>query len=380
MSSPEDTKPRSPFEDVPIPGQGRMIEPPRDDDDLPPDSGPGCLLYGLIGTGGLAFALVIVLLAGAAGWTSGQRSAQQSIAATQDALVNEQLNFIPGDVASGNTILLDARVKYLATLGIPNIEELQATATALYFRVQPTITPTPEPSSTVTPTPTNEPATSAPLVIPTQERAGGGFDPAPVLEQAQTAIAQAQYADAIELLDTVIRIDPSYQTSTVRSLMLQALSTRALRLFRSGENLAEAVLLTDRAKEFGLSGDSELHYEQYIATLYLTASSAVGTNYPAAISALSEIYRQTPNYADVSQLLFRQYIGYGDALVAGGGYCAAVGQYQNALNMFADGATSAKRDNARRICDEGTPTPEGFDPGAQPDGQPPIAPVGQPGT
>jgi tetratricopeptide (TPR) repeat protein len=377
MDSLEDTKPRSPFADAPPTRQGPLIQPPYDEEP-PRRDGPGCVLYGLVGTGGLIFALVIVALAGAAGWTSGQRSAREQATATQQARVNEQLNFIPGDIASGNTIMLDARVKYLATLGVPNAPELAATATQLYLDLRPTITPTPEPTLPATAVPAT-PTGSAPLVVPTLERAGGGFDPAPVLQRAQQAMAQAQYEEAIDLLDTVIRIDPDYETRTVRALMLEALSTRALRLFRTGTSLAEAVLLTDRAKEFGLSGDSELHYEQYIAALYLTATSAVGTNYPAAISALREIYSQVPNYADVQQQLYRQYVGYGDALVAGGNYCAAVPQYQNALNMFADGGVSARRDNARRICEEGTPTPEGFMPETAPDGQP-IAPIGQPGT
>lgn len=377
MSLPDDTKPRSPFADQP--SQTRFIEPPYDENEAVIRQGPGCFMWGIIGAGALVFALLIVALAGAAGWTSGSRTAQISMTATQNALVSEQLGFIPNDIASGNTVMLRARVDYLATLGVPNISELALTATALFNSVQPTITPTSEPTTAVVSSPTVQvSATAEPLVVPTLQNASGGFDPAPVLAQAQTAMQQAQYQEAIDLLDTVIRIDPNYETSTVRSLMLEAMTTRALNLYRSGTNLAEAVLLTDRAADFGLSGQSDLYYEQYIATLYLNATSAIGTNYSAAINALREIYTQAPNYADVSQLLFQQYIGYGDAFVAGGDYCSAVGQYQNALNMFVDGGVSAKRDNAQQICDQGTPIPEG-QPSTGPDGQP-IAPIGVPGS
>ena len=38
--------------------------------------GPGCFLWGVVGVLGLGFAIVIVALSGAAGWTSGQRQAQ----------------------------------------------------------------------------------------------------------------------------------------------------------------------------------------------------------------------------------------------------------------------------------------------------------------
>jgi hypothetical protein len=129
--------------------------------------------------------------------------------------------------------------------------------------------------------------------------------------------------------------------------------------------------LTDRAKEFGLPGDSELHYEQYIAGLYLTAKSALGTNYSTAIQALSELYQQAPNYLDVQQLLFDQQVAYGDAWVAQGEYCPAVAQYQNALNMFSNPSVATKRDSATAACALATPVG-----GAPVDGQQPIAPIG----
>ncbi|MBZ0293780.1 MAG: tetratricopeptide repeat protein [Anaerolineae bacterium] len=375
MSSPEDTQPVSPIKEPPPARLGDLIAPPTDDE--PVRSGPGCFLYGIIGVGAVVIAVLIVLLAGAAGWTSGQRLSQQNATATQSARVNEQLQLVPGDIENGNTVMLKARVEYLLTLGVPNASELAITATALYLSVQPTITPTPEPTQAdATSAPTEE-TTATATELPTLESASSGFDPAALLEDARQAVATAQYEDAIDLLDAIIRIDPSFETNTVRSLMLEALSTRALNLFRSGNQLAEAILLTDRAVQFGLSGDSDLLYEQYIATLYLNATSAIGTNYPAAIQALREIYSQTPNYADVQQLLFQQYRAYGDALAAGSDYCSAASQYQNALNMFVDGALTAKRDNAQQICEQGV-TPVGT-PGVGPDGTP-IAPIGVPGT
>lgn len=374
MSLTEDTQPISPVKTPPT-QLGDLIAPPTDDE--PVQGGPGCFLYSMISVVTMGIAVVIVLLAGAAGWTSGQRISQQNATATQGARVNEQLQLVPGDLESGNTVMLRARVEYLSTLGVPDASELAVTATALYLSVQPTITPTPEPTQADATSAPTEAAVVTATQFPTLESASGGFDPAALLEEARQAVATAQYQDAIDLLDAVIRIDPSFESNTVRTLMLQALSTRALNLFRSGNQLAEAILLTDRARQFGLSGDSDLLYEQYIATLYLNATSAIGTNYPAAISALREIYSQTPNYADVQQLLFRQYGAYGDALAAGGDSCSAVSQYQNALNMFADGGMTAKRDNAQRVCEEGV-TPVGTQE-VGPDGQP-IAPIGVPGT
>jgi tetratricopeptide (TPR) repeat protein len=364
----EDTKPKSPFKTPPHGQPAVFIQPPADDEE-PVRSGPGCFTWGIVGVLAFGVGLAIVLLAGAAGWTSGQRMAQDHATATQNAEINDQLVRIPGDIASGNTVLLDARIRFLATLtpGVPGVADLVQTATALYTLNRPTATPEVIATATLeAATPTTEPE----IIVP--QATGGAFDLAAMLQQARTAVSTAQYLDAIDLLDAIVAVDDTYERTEVRALMLEALSTQALRLFRSGSSLAEAIVLTDRAKEYGLSGDSDLHFEQYVAALYLTAKSAVGTNYPVAIQALQEVYNTAPNYLDVQQLLFDQIVAYGDAWVAQGEYCPAASQYQNALTMFNSPAVAGKRDAAATACAQGTPAP-----GSVPiDGGQPIAPIG----
>lgn len=370
MRSKEETQPRSPFR---VPPQ--QPEPPFIDPEA--DTGRdrrGCLLYSVIGAVAVVFSLAIVLLAGAAGWTSGQRLWQEYATATQSAEINDQLARIPGDVSSRNSVMLNARVQYLATLtpGVSGMSEIIQTATALFDSLQPTTTPALAPSPTAglvaSPTP------GAQVVI--TPAPGGQYDLPALLQEARSMVSLGQYDEAIDLLDAIIAVDPNFERETVRALMLEALSTQALNLFRTGNALAKAINLTERAKEFGLPGDSELRFEQYIAGLYLQAKSAIGTNYPVAIQALQELYNQAPYYMDAQQLLFQQYVGYGDAWVAGGEYCPAVLQYQNALNLLSSAEVAAKRDNAQTICAQGTPTP-----GAVPlDGQTPMAPIGVPSS
>src|SRR5262245_10529961 len=109
----EDTQPRPPY------NPSQPDYPPQSEP-IPPveeiSVGPGCLIWGVVGAVGLGFALMIVLLAGVAGWTSGQRVADTNATATRSADINDQLTRIPGDVASGNTVYLQARIEYLATL------------------------------------------------------------------------------------------------------------------------------------------------------------------------------------------------------------------------------------------------------------------------
>lgn len=362
MSSIDDTQPRVPAVDVP------------EDAEEGEGGGPGCALWGVVGFFGLGLAVVIVLLSGAAGWTSGQRQAQTFATATQQAEIQDQISRIPGDVASGNTVLLNARLQFLATLtpAVSGLGDLMSTATAVYLNTLPTETPQP----TATPEATDEIA--APVATPVFEvqieTSSSGYDLPGLLEQARTAIRLGQYAEGVDLLQVIEAVDSTYEAATVRGLMLEALTTQALRLFRGGGNLAEAILLVDEAEKYGLPADSELRYERYVAALYLNARSKIGTDFGAAIRALQEAYNVAPNYRDgeIRRLLFGQYVAYGDAWAAEGNYCSAFPQYQNALNIFNDGGVAAKRDNAELMCQQGTPVPG-------PDGQP-IAPVGVPPT
>ena len=367
MSTSDDTQPRSPF-DTPPHGQPPVLPP---DDE---SSGPGCLLWGIVGAVGLGFALLIVVLAGAAGWTSGQRQAQDFATATQVAEIQDQLNRIPGDIANGNAVLLAARLDFLATQtpGVAGLPELMETATAVYLGALPT--------ATIPPTATPEATLATPVETavfePQIEDTNGGYDLADLLEQARTALRLGQYAEAVDLLKVIEAVDATYERATVRGMILEALSTQALRIFRGGGNLAEGILLTDEAEQYGLSPDSELLYERYVAALYLDAKSKIGTSYPAAIQALSAAYSTAPNYrnGELRRLLFDQYVAYGDAWVAEGNHCAAVSQYQNALNVLNDGGVSAKRSTAETLCQQGTPIPLESGDGQQ------IAPVGVPVT
>src|SRR5882724_6061569 len=94
-----------------------------EEDDVPRSSGPGCLVIGLVGLIIIGFAGLIIALAGFAGWTSGQRIAQGNATATSNAVIKDQLNRIPGDIASKNLELVKARLDYLITLtpGVPGV-------------------------------------------------------------------------------------------------------------------------------------------------------------------------------------------------------------------------------------------------------------------
>lgn len=366
----DDTQPRSPFQ-RPLDDQQPMLTPPPDDES---PRGPGCLLWGLVGGAALAFALAIVLLAGAAGWTEGQRIADRHATATQAGLIGEQLVRIPTDVAQGNPINLNRRLDYLETVAPGNntLPGLRQTATALYLTSQPTLTPTPSATPTATVTPA---ATDAAPEVTAQVRTEGGFDLdlVALLQEARDEIAAGDFAEAQDTLDIIIRADSQFQQETVEGLMYEVLTTQARRLYATENTLAEAIRLTDLAEEYGPIAQSPLSYERLIAGLYLDAQRAVGSSdHATAIQRIRNILQYQTSYLgqDLNRLLFDEYVAYAQAWEFGEQYCQAVQQYNNALALFNSAEVNARLENAQNLCLQGTPLP-----GTE--GTPTIAPVGQ---
>lgn len=361
-----------------------MLGPPPDDE----NAGPGCMVWGLIGLFGLALAVLVVVMAAAAGWTTGQREADRLATATQAVVINEQLARIPTDVADGNEYILRLRLSHLEQYApnLPQLPALQITATAVYMANLPTVTPTPTATQPVTATaevtavPTQA-AVDAPPEITAEVSDSGEvqYDLPGLLQRARDQIAIGEYDDAYEVLDAIIRIDDQFQRATVRQLMLDVLTNQAEQLYFSTDTLAEAIRLTDIAEQYGDIGS--LNFERYMASLYLSAQSALtARNIPLAIEYINEMRTvgQLSDYKgqNLNRLLFDAYVDYAQAFEFGSEPCRALVQYNNALNLFDDAGIQARRDNAQTACEQGTPTPG--PPGAE--GQPTIAPIGVPGT
>ncbi|MBK8027482.1 MAG: hypothetical protein IPK19_40380 [Chloroflexi bacterium] len=339
----------------------------------------GCLTQILVGGILLLFSLAIVALAALAGWTSGQREGNKLIAATQQSAIQAQLNDVANDVADGNLILLDARIRWLATQtpGVPGLDGIVATGTALFFSIQPTATFTPSP--TIPPSPTPD-GSSQQVVAPTAS-SSGGYDLAAILAQAQAAMTSSQWEDVIELLDVILAVDPTFQSAQVRSMMSQALNNYARALYNAAQPAA-ANLIVGRAEEFGTLEEG-LSFERYAAELYLTARAGVSTGSQTAINALNELLGLGAGgryYADAQQMLYNAYVRRGDGLVGQGNPCGALSEYQQALAVFASGSASGKYASAQASCAAlAVPTtdPNWF---LTPGAEAPVAPIGVPGA
>ncbi|MGB1287259.1 MAG: hypothetical protein ACPG7F_12040, partial [Aggregatilineales bacterium] len=260
MTHPDDTQPRRP-DNMPI--QAPVPQPDvtpygydyGGDADKPLNEGPGCFVWGCMGLFSAAMAVFVVILASFAGWTEGLQIAEINATATRDTDINTQCRLIESDLQAGNTGLVQRRIEdlLLATPVPPCLLQFAPTATAVYIQNLPTETPPPTLTTAATLPATSIPATITLTNVPaieievTEEIAPDtGFDLDALLAEARTQIDAGQYGDAVDTLDAISAIDPTYQKATVDSLLYNALTTQARQLYRSDGNLAEAILLTNQ--------------------------------------------------------------------------------------------------------------------------------------
>ncbi|PJF23564.1 MAG: hypothetical protein CUN56_00275 [Phototrophicales bacterium] len=425
----DDTQPRRPptLDEVLQEGPP-LIEPQNDDDndDAFTAGGPGCVIWSLVILMLGIISLMIVVMAGAAGWTQGQRVAQRTVSAAELYFVETQYPAIQTDVADLNYELLATRMAFLATRtpGVPQMDVLRATETAVYLNVTatsrsvinqqltlipqnlaegdrpqaeqrlaflatqtPGVAELPALQATATAYRTSPTTTPTPLQAAPTPTPPGGFDLPTLFTQAQQEFSIGAYADAYNTLDLIRRVDPNFNRTAVEALLHQVLIAQARPLYNvnlsadpsNPGTLAEAIRLTDLAEQYGSIDD--LAYERDIATLYLNAITAIDAgNHDVAIRRLQVIltYQSTYKGADLNRLLFNEYVAYGDAWALEYNWCQAEQQYQQALTLFSDPSVSGKRNNARDLCQQGQTAPT-TNPNLPPN-ETPVAPIGVPGT
>src|SRR5690606_12259423 len=287
---------------------------------------------------------------------------------TRSAEIGQQLERVPVDPSNGNLQLADARLRLLATMtpGVPGLAELAVTATEAYLQSLPTETPTPTPTVAAT-----EAVETSPAVEIAPAGPGGDYDLAELLREARSLTGAGRYSDAYDLLDVIMAIDPEYEQQTIRGLLTEVLNGQARAMFNSN-NPAQGIIWASRAEALGvLQGD--VSYEMFAAVRWQDAQAAMGLNYERAISLLRGVMDLGEGgryYQQARDALYQQYVAYGDALAGdpNAGYCPAVEQYQNALNVAPGGPAQAKRDNARAMCAQATPTPTPTIEGMPPEG------------
>ncbi|MCY4145314.1 MAG: hypothetical protein OXE95_00370 [Chloroflexi bacterium] len=313
-----------------------------------------CLLW-VVGAAIFFFMAGLVALASAyAGWSSGAVIASANASSAAEAEVRQQCALLPDDLAAGNLALAGARIESLRRLSPPPdcLGQWSPMATQAWLASLPSPTPTIAerlPTATALPT---QVAPAMPTMIP-----NSAYDLDALLAEAQQALAASDYYAAIDTLDAIISLDPSYQRELTRELILQALTTQARLLFESGK-LSEAVVLSERAELVGNIG--ELAFLREVALMLQNARLFVGSNPSEAVRLMRRIVYdfQTPRLMtfDMVGELQAALAAYGDWLLPSDA-CAAQTQYAAALDLqplrwtVRPDSLTAKRERATQACD-----------------------------
>jgi len=176
-----------------------------------------------------------------------------------------------------------------------------------------------------------------------------------ILAEAEALMQQQAWAAAAERLAQLRDLDPTFETERVSQLLFEANRNLGEQLLAQGQ-VAEAHQAFERALR-ERPADPEVSQQFDLASLYVSARAAWGTDWPRAINCLEQLYTLVPDYADVVNLLFQAYDAYGDSLAAQGLWCDAEPQYMQAIMLQPDRAVQDKQLDAKRRCETPTPTP-----------------------
>jgi hypothetical protein len=176
-----------------------------------------------------------------------------------------------------------------------------------------------------------------------------------ILAEAESLVEQQAWGSAVERLYQLRDLDSSFEAERVSRLLFEANRNLGEQLLGEGQ-VAEAHQAFERAlRERPDAADVSRQFD--LASLYLSARSAWGNDWPLAINYLEQLYTLVPDYVDVAQLLFQAYDSYGDALAAEGAWCQAEPQYMQAMMLQPERSVQDKQADAKQRCETPTPTP-----------------------
>lgn len=292
---------------------------------------------------GLGFALVLVLvlfIAGLAGYQAGLSQRATQSYATQTAELQHQYELGVADLAAGRYEVAVERFTYILQRD-PNYpgatEQLALAREGFHATATPAATASPQPS----PSPTANNA-------------------AEVFARLQAAITAEDWGSAIAQAETLKALDPSYNMAQVNSWLFTALRTRGIERIVA-KDMEAGIFDLDRAAEFGLLDSEALNYRAW-ARLYLAAQSYWGLDWARAVDILDQLYALAPYFHDTATKLYQARLNYAAQLMAQGLACEAAEQYELALTLNNDSTVVDSQATAQTACLT-TPTP---DPNATP--------------
>lgn len=294
----------------------------------------------------IILALVGLVAAAVVGFSQGLAARQQAI----QAEIAQRLSAGIEQLQAGRSEQAAAEFQRVLQLDPANsvaqshLQEMQAAATP-----QPTASVAPlllVPPEGTTPMPTLEA-----VVLPTDS----------LFEQAEAALANKDWPQAIVLLNQLTALDAAYQPEQVRALRFSAYAEQGS-AFINEERFEEALRSFDQALVIR-PNDAEIKTTRELIALYVEALGRWRLDWPGVISNLQAIETRQPGFLDVNRRLRAAYEAWGDSLVSANEWCEAVERFDAALARGAGDELSDKRAAAQTSCEqppvalEGSPDP-----------------------
>lgn len=279
--------------------------------------------------------IVIVVIAVLAGYSSGldiRRNNQSTVIMGQ---LGEQYQNALIDIQFGRYEIAKQRLEWIIA-NDPSFPDAQQKYTeVLVLSNQPTPTLTPA-------------LTSTPDFTGAQE----------AFTRAQQLIASQDWPGAIQALDTLRKLDASYQTAQVDGMYYFALRNYGSIQIQQG-NLEGGIYQLTLAERFGPL-DRDMNGVREGARYYLIGASFWELNWQEAVNYFSQVLAWSGLWDGTmtsSERFWYASMRYGDQLFEQGQYCDAITQYDNAQGIAAlDNAAAENYDDAFLGCFPATPT------------------------
>ncbi|OQY93397.1 MAG: hypothetical protein B6D39_03110 [Anaerolineae bacterium UTCFX2] len=297
---------------------------------------------------GLAILLLVLLVSGFGGYTSGigmRKSAEKTQVA---GAVAEQYALGIQDMEQGLYGRARQRFEYVIQLD-PNYPGVTEKLAQVLLELNTTATPTLLPTATLTPTPDDRDS---------QQR----FD------QAQQALAANDWTATVDTLLILRKLDPTYRAVEIDGLLFLALRNRGRDKILKSSDLEGGIYDLTLASQFGPL-DAEAQGLLSWSSLYITGASFWGIDWEQAVNYFSQVAPNLPNLMDGSKMtaterLRQALFEYGNSLAQRGQYCAAVRAYQQSYEISPDPAVQQAGELAAQQCagagdqPAGTPKPK----------------------
>jgi tetratricopeptide (TPR) repeat protein len=287
--------------------------------------------------------ILMILLLGAVGSGLGyQKGIEDRLARENQQLLTEaamQYQYGIQQMANGNYNLARTHFEYVLKI-YPKFPGITEKYTEVMVKLAEVSIPTPQPQATPTLSNLN---------------AEGLFN------QATQEVQSLQWTAAMNTLEALRNDDSAYRTLDVDGLYYIAIRYRAIEMILKEGNLEEGLYLLSVVNRYAPLDHDAVNYAEW-ARLYLTGASYWGVDWQQVVNYFSQLAPAFPNMWDGSMTansrLAKGSEFYGDQLEVSGDHCAAVQQYQTAINLEPNQALQDKYHRVFLECHPPTAKPK----------------------